>query len=225
MNETNANIGLSSKDFFENVTINTSLYRDTQYGTAQFTGAYSNDYHTASGSLDGSLTLTSHGPVLHRRVYENQARMVIDTDKAKDVSINKNESITNRFGLAAISNVPTYYKSTQYVDLNNIPENVSIDDSVIESTLTDGAVGYSKLNTIMGEKALLTISFPDGKTPPFGALVYDSDEKVLGMIAEQGEVYLAGIQPNQKLIVKWTGNQSCRITLDNTNVQKITCYK
>lgn len=225
IDENNVNIGLSGQDFFENTTINASLYRDTQYGMAQFTGAYGNDYHTASGSLDGSLTLTSHGPVLHRRVYENQARMVIDTDKAKDVSINKNESITNRFGLAAISNVPTYYKSTQYVDLNNIPENVSIDDSVIESTLTDGAVGYSKLNTIMGEKALLTISFPDGKTPPFGALVYDSDEKVLGMIAEQGEVYLAGIQPNQKLIVKWTGNQSCRITLDNTNVQKITCYK
>ena len=226
MNGNNVNIGLSSRDFFENAAINTSLYRDTQYGTAQFTGAYSNDYHTASGSLDGSLTLTSQGPVLHRRVYENQARLVIDTDKAKDVSINKNESITNRFGLAAISNVPTYYRSTQYVDLNNIPANVSIDDSVVESTLTDGAVGYSKLNTIMGEKALLTISFPDGKTPPFGALVYDSDgEKVLGMIAEQGEVYLAGIQLNQKLIVKWNGSQSCRIVLDNTNVQNINCYK
>ena len=218
----NVSLGVSTKDFFDNTTLNTSIYRDTQYGTAQMTGSYGNDYHTLSGSLNGSLTVTSQGPVLHRRVYDNQARMVIDTDNAKDVSINKDESITNRFGLAAISNVPTYYKSTQYIDLNSIPDNVSIDDSVIESTLTDGAVGYAKLNTIMGEKALMTIHFPDGKTPPFGALVYDSaKDTVLGMIAEDGQVYLTGIQPNQKLTIKWNGGQSCQLMIENQNIQNI----
>ncbi|MTC44037.1 fimbria/pilus outer membrane usher protein [Providencia sp. wls1921] len=225
----NLSLGLSTRDFFENTTINASASRDTQYGTAQITGSLGDDYRTLSGTLDGSLTITSQGPVLHRRVYDNQARMVIDTDNAKDVSINQNESITNRFGLAAISNVPTYYKSTQYVDLNNIPENVSVDDSVIESTLTDGAVGYAKLNTIIGEKALITIKFPDGKTPPFGALVYDSaKDTVLGMVAENGQVYLTGIQPNQKLIVKWNGGQSCQLVTDSQiiqNINNVICNK
>lgn len=225
----NLSLGLSTRDFFENTTINASASRDTQYGTAQITGSFGDDYRTLSGTLDGSLTITSQGPVLHRRVYDNQARMVIDTDNAKDVSINQNESITNRFGLAAISNVPTYYKSTQYVDLNNIPENVSVDDSVIESTLTDGAVGYAKLNTIIGEKALITIKFPDGKTPPFGALVYDSaKDTVLGMVAENGQVYLTGIQPNQKLIVKWNGGQSCQLVTDSQiiqNINNVICNK
>ncbi|HHR6078439.1 TPA: fimbria/pilus outer membrane usher protein [Providencia alcalifaciens] len=222
MDSNNLSLGLSTRDFFESTTINASASRDTQYGTAQITGSFGDDYRTLSGTLDGSLTITSQGPVLHRRVYDNQARMVIDTDNAKDVSINQNESITNRFGLAAISNVPTYYKSTQYVDLNNIPENVSVDDSVIESTLTDGAVGYAKLNTIIGEKALITIKFPDGQTPPFGALVYDSvKETVLGMVAENGQVYLTGIQPNQKLIVKWNGGQSCQLVTDSQNIQNI----
>ncbi|GAB1437486.1 fimbrial biogenesis outer membrane usher protein [Providencia sp.] len=222
-------LGLSTRDFFENTTLNAAAYRDTQYGTAQVTGSYGNDYHSLSGTLDGSLTITSQGPVLHRRVYDNQARMVIDTDNAKGVSINNDESVTNRFGLAAISNVPTYYKSTQYIDLNNIPNNVSIDDSVIESTLTDGAVGYVKLNAIVGEKALVTIHFPDGKTPPFGALVYDTEkDDVLGMIAENGQVYLTGIQPNQKLTVKWNSNQSCQIVLGSQslkNLNNITCNK
>ena len=222
MDSNNLSLGLSTRDFFESTTINASASRDTQYGTAQITGSFGDDYRTLSGTLDGSLTITSQGPVLHRRVYDNQARMVIDTDDAKDVSINQNESITNRFGLAAISNVPTYYKSTQYVDLNNIPENVSVDDSVIESTLTDGAVGYAKLNTIIGEKALITIKFPDGQTPPFGALVYDSvKETVLGMVAENGQVYLTGIQPNQKLIVKWNGGQSCQLVTDSQSIQNI----
>lgn len=218
----NLSLGLSTRDFFENATLNAAAYRYTQYGIAQATGSYSDDYHSLNGTLDGSLTVTSQGLVLHRRVYDNQARMVIDTDNAEDISINKDESITNRFGLAAISNVPTYYKSTQYIDLNNIPDNVSIDDNVIESTLTDGAVGYAKLSTIVGEKALVTIHFPDGKTPPFGALVYDSEkDTVLGMIAENGQVYLTGIQSNQKLTVKWSGTQSCQITLSSQSIQNI----
>ncbi|MEX6398276.1 fimbria/pilus outer membrane usher protein [Providencia hangzhouensis] len=86
INDNNVSLGLSSKDLFENAAMNASVYRDTQYGTAQLTGSYGEDYHTLSGSLDGSLTITNQGPVLHRRVYDNQARMVIDTDKAKGIN-------------------------------------------------------------------------------------------------------------------------------------------
>ncbi|MGG4610295.1 fimbria/pilus outer membrane usher protein [Providencia sp. Me31A] len=229
VNDNNLSLGLSTKDFFDNTALNASAYRDTEYGRAQITGLYSNDHQSISGSLDGSLTITSQGPILHRRVYENQARMVIDTDNAKDVSINNDESITNRFGLAAISNVPTYYRSTQYVDLNNMPKNVSIENSVVESTLTDGAIGYAKLDSIIGEKALVTVKLPDGNTPPFGALVYDSEKDTpLGMIAENGLVYLTGIHPNQKLIVKWNSGQSCTISIDDQdieNINTISCYK
>ena len=225
----NIDLGLSTRDFYKNIAMNASLYRDTPYGTLQTNGSYSEDYHSLSGTLDGSLTITSQGPVIHKRVYQNQARMIIDTNKAKDISINSNESITNNFGLAGISNVPTYYRAIQYVDLNNIPSNISIDDNVVESALTDGAVGYSKLKTIMGEKALLTISFPDGKTPPFGALVYgENEDDLLGMIAEQGQVYLSGIQLNQHLNVKWNKNQSCQLITNNIdikNIKNLTCYK
>lgn len=221
--------GVSAQDFHENTTMNASIYRDTPYGTAQLSGSYRDDYHNLSGALDGSLTITSQGPVLHRRVYQNQARMVIDTDKAKGVSINDDESITNKYGLAGISNVPTYYKSTQYVDLSNIPTNVNVDDNVIESTLNDGAVGYSKLNTIVGEKALLAVKLPDGTSPPFGAFVYDTEShKELGMLAEQGQTYLTGIQANQKLQVKWNGNQSCQFTINTSRIQDLNtviCYK
>ncbi|MCX9125339.1 hypothetical protein OKT23_11310 [Providencia rettgeri] len=81
----------------------------------------------------------------------------------------------------------------------------------------------------MGEKALVTIKFPDGNTPPFGALVYGSDNKnVLGMIAEEGQVYLTGFQPDQQLIVKWSGDQSCRIMLGkqtHLTSKNITCNK
>ncbi|WP_228075605.1 FimD/PapC C-terminal domain-containing protein [Providencia alcalifaciens] len=68
----------------------------------------------------------------------------------------------------------------------------------------------------------MTIHFPDGKTPPFGALVYDSaKDTVLGMIAEDGQVYLTGIQPNQKLTIKWNGGQSCQLMIENQNIQNI----
>lgn len=221
-------LGVTTQDAFDNTTVNASAYRDTAYGKVQVNGSYGQDYQTLSGALDGSLTITGQGPVLHRRVYDNQARMVIDTDKAKNVSFNRDESTSNRFGLAAISNVPTYYKSAQYVDLNDLPDNINIDDSVVEATLTDGAVGYAKLNTVVGEKALVTIHLSDGMTPPFGALVYDSDsEALLGIVAENGQVYLSGLRPDQTLTVKWNSDKSCQIALKNQDIQKLnqlTCY-
>lgn len=65
--------------------------------------------------------------------------------------------------------------------------------------------------------------------PPFGALVYDQEkESVLGMIAENGQVYLTGIQPNQKLTVKWSSAQSCQIVIGSQslqNINNVTCNK
>lgn len=225
----NINIGVSNTNFFENTAMNGSVYRDTPYATTQFSGAYGKDHQSLSASVDGSLTLTQQGPVLHRRVYPNQARMIIDADTASNVSVNDNESVTNRFGLAGISNVPTYYRSAQYLDLNNMPDNVSIEDNVIESALTTGAIGYAKVNAVIGDKALLTIMLTNGTVPPFGATVYDKESnKQLGIVSEKGQTYLTGIKSTQKIFVKWGDNQSCQIMIKNADVQKLkqlTCTK
>lgn len=225
----NLNFGVSSNNVNDNVVLNASAYRDTAYGTAQVSGAYNKDYQSLSTAFDNSITITQHGPVMHRKVFQNQARMIIDTDNAKDVSVNDDQAITNRFGLAGVSNVPAYYKSTQYIDINNMPKNVSIEDNVIESTLTDGAVGYSKVNAVIGEKALVTIKLSDGTSPPFGALVYDrQSDKELGMISEQGQAYLTGLRNSQTLRVKWSGDQACLVTINTASVQTLnvlTCYK
>jgi outer membrane usher protein FimD/PapC len=225
----NINFGVSNTNFVENTAMNASVYRDTPYATTQISGAYGKDHQSLSAALDGSITVTPQGPVFHRRVYQDQARMIIDADTASDVSVNEDESITNRFGLAGISNVPTYYRSTQYLDLNNMPDNVSIEDNVIESALTTGAIGYAKVNAVIGEKALLTITLTNGTTPPFGAMVYDKESgKQLGIISEQGQAYLTGIKRTQKISVKWGTTQSCQITIKNADVQtlkQLNCSK
>lgn len=225
----NINMGVSSTNLTEDPGMNAAVYRDTPYATTQINGAYAKDYQSVSAALDGSITVTRQGPAFHRKVYQNQARMIIDTDKASNVSINEDESVSNSFGLAGISNVPTYYRSTQYLDLNNMPANVSIEDNVIESALTTGAVGYAKVNAVIGEKALVTITLANGTVPPFGATVYDKEtHKQLGIVSEQGQTYLTGIKSTQKISVKWGADQSCQIVIKNTDVQKLkqlTCSK
>lgn len=228
-NNNNINIGVSNTNFIENTAMNASIYRDTPYATTQLSGAYGNGHKSLSAALDGSITVTRQGPVLHRRVYQNQARMIIDADTASNVSVNEDESITNRFGLAGISNVPTYYRSTQYIDLNSMPDNVSIEDNVIESALTTGAIGYARVNAVIGDKVLLRIILTDGKVPPFGATVYDQESnKQLGIVSEQGQTYLTGIKSIQKISVKWGTNKSCQIIIKNADIQmlkQLTCSK
>lgn len=216
------NVGLSvaSMDAGRNIGLGASLYRETPYGTIQLNGAYNEDYQSLAGGVDGSITITSHGIVAHPRVFQNQARLIVDTDGAAGVYINDNQAITNSQGLAGISNVPAYYRNFQYINLNNMPQNVEVSNNVIETVLTDGAIGYAQVQAIIGEKILTTILMSDGTFPPFGAFVYDADNsRELGMVSDQGYTYLAGVQAGKVIVVKWGNEQSCRISIGQADVQ------
>ncbi|VTR52018.1 Outer membrane usher protein papC precursor [Serratia fonticola] len=40
--------------------------------------------------------------------------------------------------------------------------------SVVQATLTEGAIGYRRFDVIAGEKAMAVIRLADGTMPPFG---------------------------------------------------------
>ncbi len=46
------------------------------------------------------------------------------------------------FGKAVVSDVNNYYRNQAYIDLNRLPENAEATQSVVQATLTEGAIGY-----------------------------------------------------------------------------------
>lgn len=159
--------------------------------------------------------MTPKGAALHRINMPGTTRLMVDTDGVGGVPVKGFGAIThtNMFGKAVISDVNNYYRNSASIDLNKLPDNVEAIRSVQQATLTEGAIGYRKFQVISGEKAMGMIRLPDGSTPPFGATVLNKDQREIGIVSDGGNTYLSGINPGEKLDVRWDGELQCVIEL------------
>lgn len=100
-------------------------------------------------------------------------RLLIDADGIANVPVESNGApvYTNMFGKAVVADINNYYRNQAYIDLNNLPEDAEATQSVVQATLTEGAIGYRKFKVISGQKAMAVLRLRDGSYPPFGAEV------------------------------------------------------
>ena len=142
-------------------------------------------------------------------------RLLIDADGVADVPVEGNGAAvyTNMFGKAVVSDVNNYYRNQAYIDLNKLPENAEATQSVVQATLTEGAIGYRKFAIISGQKAMAVLRLQDGSHPPFGAEVKNDNEQTVGLVDDDGNVYLAGVKPGEHMSVFWSGVAHCDINL------------
>ncbi|MDY7605650.1 outer membrane usher protein [Serratia marcescens] len=172
-------------------------------------------YSSAGVSLQGGATATLKGAALHRSGMMGGTRMMLDTDGVADIPIGGYGAVTrtNRFGKAVVTDVSSYYRNRVSIDVNKLPENAEVTRSVVQATLTEGAIGYRRFEVIAGEKAMAVIRLADGSTPPFGATVQNHKKQDVGIVNDDGNVYLSGINPNEEMTVHWSGQAQCALTL------------
>lgn len=179
-------------------------------------GSYQgSDYHALGMSLQGGVTATAQGMALHRNSKPGGTRMMVDTGDVGDVPVRGyfgGVTETNRFGKAVITDISEYYRNSVSVDLNRLPEDVDATSSVVEGTLTEGAIGYRKLSVTEGQKAMAVIRLPDGSFPPFGAVVMNDDQTQTGIVGDDGSTWLTGIKAGASAGVVWDGKEQCRLS-------------
>ncbi|MCW2257498.1 outer membrane usher protein FimD/PapC [Providencia alcalifaciens] len=173
------------------------------------------DYTSAALSLQGGATLTGNGTALHRINVPGASRIMVDTDGVADVPIKGfgPNTRTNRFGKAVISDINDYYRMSTSVDLNNLPDNIEAVKSVQQFTVTEGAIAYRKFDVLSGFKTMVRLALADGSYPPFGASIQNAKHHEVGIVNDNGSVYLSGINPDEILDVNWNGQTQCRIQI------------
>lgn len=186
------------------------------YGRLNLSGSVQpNQYRSISAGWNGSITATRHGVALHDYSPANNARMMIDADGVDGIEVNSSRTRTNAFGIAVVPSLSNYTTSTVRINSNTLPDGVDIATSVIRTTLTEGAIGYSKLNATTGYQIVGIIRQENGQFPPLGVSIVDSATgKEVGLVAEEGFVYLSGIQENSTLRLTWS-DKACEITPPN----------
>ncbi|CAI1194449.1 outer membrane usher protein [Serratia liquefaciens] len=198
--------------------VSTSGYYNHSGNIAQVSAnaSYEEGRYSAVGfSAQGGATLTPEGGALHRVGVSGGTRMLLDTEGVADVPVRGYgaTSKTNTWGKVVVSDVNSYYRNKASIDLNKLGDNAEATKSVVQATLTEGAIGYRKFGVIAGEKAMAVIKLADGNAPPFGATVMNSRKQETGIVNDGGSVYLSGINAGDTMTVHWNGEARCDVRL------------
>ncbi|MFP7326993.1 outer membrane usher protein [Serratia marcescens] len=172
-----------------------------------------NRYSALGVSAQGGMTLTPQGGALHRIGMAGGTRLLLDADGVAGVPVRGYGSAvaTNRWGKAVVADVSSYYRNKASIDLARLSDNAEATQSVVQATLTEGAIGYRRFKVIAGEKAMAVIKLANGGEPPFGAKVLNARRQETGIINDGGSVYLSGIKAGETMTVHWDGVAQCEV--------------
>lgn len=200
-----------------------NLQHLTSLGDLQLAGSYAaSDYSSLSASWSGSVTATRHGLAMHRRSFGNEPRIMIDTDGVSGVPVQGDFNETNRLGYAVVPMAGSYQPTSIAVNMNQLPDGVTVNESITRETWTEGAIGYKTVASRSGSDISVILRTADGHYPPLGAVIEQPESNItIAMVSEEGHAWLGGIKGNQRFNVIWGKNQHCTISLpDYLNVVK-----
>lgn len=108
--------------------------------------------------------------------------MLLDTSGVAGVPVRGYGStvLTNRYGKAVVADVNSYYRNKASIDLNSSSDNVEATRSVVQATLTEGAIGYRKFEVLPARRRWRSVGAGDGSEPPFGATVLNARKQETG---------------------------------------------
>ncbi|EEA2717981.1 fimbria/pilus outer membrane usher protein [Salmonella enterica subsp. enterica serovar Urbana] len=173
----------------------------------------SNRYTSAGFSINGGLTATAEGAALHAGGYNGGTRLMVDTDGVGDVPVDGGRTVTNPWGIGVVADMSSYYRNTTRVDVNNLPDDVEAKNGVVDTALTEGAIGYRKFSVLKGARLFAVLSLVDGSHPPFGASVRNKQGRELGIVSDGGLAWLSGVNPGESLDVAWDNRSRCRVQI------------
>lgn len=172
-----------------------------------------NGYTSVGMSASGGATITAKGAALHAGGMNGGTRLLVDTDGVGNVPVDGGRVSTNRWGIGVVTDVSSYYRNTTSVDLNKLPEDMEATRSVVESVLTEGAIGYREFEVLKGARLFAVMRLADGSHPPFGAGVTNVKGRDLGMVGDSGLAWLSGVNPGEALSVSWDGRKQCVVDI------------
>ncbi|WP_083615950.1 outer membrane usher protein [Pantoea sp. 1.19] len=190
--------------------------RESDVARVSANASYQESRYSAFGvSAQGGLTLTAKGGALHRIGIPGGTRLLIDTEGVADVPVRGygRTTNTNAWGKAVIGDVNSYYRNRTSIDLDKLSDRVEAPHSVVQATLTEGAIGFRQFDVIAGEKVMAIIKLADGSEPPFGATVRNANQQQTGIVNDGGSVYLSGVNPSENMTVNWDGHAQCEVRI------------
>ena len=200
-------------------------YRGDKVDFSLSGSASTSSRRSAGLSLNGGMALAAQRVAIHGGSTSGGTRLMVDTDGVAGVPVQSGgrTSKTNGQGVAVLTGVNSYYRTQTSVKLDELADDVESTQSVAQLTLTEGAIGYRKLGVVSGQKGLVNVRLEDNNAPPFGATIFTAAGKNAGLVGDDGQAWLSGMNAGEKMQVRWNGSTQCEIALpDRLNITNET---
>lgn len=196
-------------------------YRGT-YGEIYGNYDYDNSWQHLNYGATGSVILHEDGLTFGQAFSDAailvKAPGVKNTRVANDVGI-----ITDTRGYTIVPNVSLYRRNDVSLDTETLPDDVEIDVATTTVVPTRGSITRAEFNANVGLRALITLLDPMGNKIPFGASVSHlskvSGKSNSGIVSDNGQVYMSGLDDQGTLEVQWgrNANQQCKASYQLPN--------
>ncbi|MEQ5113107.1 fimbria/pilus outer membrane usher protein [Providencia vermicola] len=192
-----------------------------QYGEVSGGSGYSKDNYNLYYGVNGSLVAHSNGLVLGQQLGETAA--LVEIPNAGDVPImNQAGVVTNNQGYALVPYMTAYRKNTVDIDTSALPDNTEMELTSQTVAPSRGALVKASFAANVGYRAIMALTFADGKPVPFGAqAIFNDNNQLNSLVGNDGEVYLSGLAESGHFIIQYNEKQQCQV---NYNLAGISDY-
>ncbi|UHM93646.1 fimbria/pilus outer membrane usher protein [Rahnella victoriana] len=196
-------------------------YKGT-YGEVNAGYSYSGSNRQVNYGAQGAVIAHSHGVTFGQPLAGDMAAVtLVQAPGARNVKIQNGSGVrTDWRGYAIVPYASPYKRSRVALSTDTLEDGVDLKENVTSVIPTQGAVTVAKFKTHVGSRALINLQYHDHPVP-FGTLVtVDDDENNQGIVGENGQVYLSGLQQKSELIASWD-NQSSKKCHASLNINSI----
>ncbi|MGA4368254.1 fimbria/pilus outer membrane usher protein [Pantoea ananatis] len=196
----------------------TSLDYLGSYGGLSLGYGKNNDFSQLRYGATGSVVISGSGVTLGQQL--GTTNVLIAAPGASNIPVENSTGVRTDWRGYTIKNYASNYLENRIaLDISKLNNSTSISNPVKYVIPSEGAMVLAKFDVLKGQQAIITL-LHDGKKLPFGTIVSVSGTNNTGIVDEDGDVYLSGLNEKDNLIAKWgsTINHSC---LANYDLSKI----
>ncbi|WP_240702168.1 fimbria/pilus outer membrane usher protein [Trinickia terrae] len=184
------------------------------FGRYDLSVASGSGYTQAAVTAAGGVVVHGGGVTFSQPLGETVG--LVEVPGVRGVRFETNPGVaTDGAGYAVIPYLNPYRINRVTVRTRGLPEDVSLDNPVLEIVPTRGAVAAGTFESKVGHQAMLMLKGPDGKPVPMGAMVENDEGQELGVVGMDGAAFVSGLPAlTGQVVVHWGAERehACHIT-------------
>lgn len=184
-------------------------YRGT-YGEVRGGYNYTSDTRQVNYGLEGGIVVHPYGVTLSQSLGDSM--VLVRAKGANGVGVlNETGVSTDWRGYAVVPYVSSYRQNRVALDTETLPEQVDLDETVINVVPTKGALVLADFKTQAGSRVLMNLTH-QGKVVPFGAMATllqgQGEKENTSIVGPDGQLYMSGMPDSGHLQVQWGNDAS-----------------